>query len=128
MCNCTYLTCRGFDLSHIDVEISVENHIGKRVFTPRITFLPDCKERTKFSFKHTQFPSRLSITMTINKFQRQTLDFFGIYLLEFYDFLWAIICSIIKSHNYFLNRNLEKISVKQYMMKTLQQTLCIEAC
>ncbi|KAM6551270.1 hypothetical protein CsatB_001078 [Cannabis sativa] len=78
--NGTCLICRGFDRNIIDAEIAVRHYIGKRVFIPRIPFLPNVDENTGFPFKRTQFPIRLSFAMTINKSQGQTLDYVGIYL------------------------------------------------
>ncbi|KAG6702148.1 hypothetical protein I3842_07G019400 [Carya illinoinensis] len=80
LCNGTRLICRAFDRNVIDAEIAVGHHSGKRVFIPRIPFLPNVDENSGFPFKRTQFPIRLSFAMTINKSQGQTLDFVGIYL------------------------------------------------
>ncbi|KAG2712304.1 hypothetical protein I3760_04G119000 [Carya illinoinensis] len=80
LCNETRLICRAFDRNVIDAEIAVGHHSGKRVFIPRISFLPNVDENSGFSFKRTQFPIRLSFAMTINKSQGQTLDVVGIYL------------------------------------------------
>ncbi|KAG6713098.1 hypothetical protein I3842_05G134100 [Carya illinoinensis] len=80
LCNGTRLICRAFDRNVIDAEIAVGHHSGKRVFIPRIPFLPNVDENSDFPFKRTQFPIRLSFAMTINKSQGQTLDFVGIYL------------------------------------------------
>ncbi|KAM6570896.1 hypothetical protein CsatA_014976 [Cannabis sativa] len=80
LCNGTRLICRGFDRNIIDAEIAVGHYIGKRVFIPRIPFLPNVDENTGFPFKRTQFPIRLSFAITINKSQGQTLDYVGIYL------------------------------------------------
>ncbi|KAF5447320.1 hypothetical protein F2P56_032879 [Juglans regia] len=80
LCNETRLICRAFDRNVIDAEIAVGHHSGKRVFIPRISFLPNVDENSGFPFKRTQFPIRLNFAMTINKSQGQTLDFVGIYL------------------------------------------------
>ncbi|KAG6670583.1 hypothetical protein I3843_Q054100 [Carya illinoinensis] len=82
LCNGTRLICRAFDQNVIDAEIAVGHHIGKRVFIPRIPFLPNVDENSGFPFKRTQFPIRLSFAMTINKSQGQTLDCVGIYLTQ----------------------------------------------
>ncbi|KAG6726965.1 hypothetical protein I3842_02G107600 [Carya illinoinensis] len=82
LCNGTRLICRPFDQNVIDAEIAVGHHIGKRVFIPRIPFLPNVEENSDFPFKRTQFPIRLSFAMTINKSQGQTLDCVGIYLSQ----------------------------------------------
>ncbi|XP_042968932.1 uncharacterized protein LOC122301587 [Carya illinoinensis] len=80
LCNGTRLICQAFDQNVIDAKIAVGHHSGKRVFIPRIPFLPNVDENSGFPFKRTQFPIRLSFAMTINKSQGQTLDFVGIYL------------------------------------------------
>ncbi|KAM6547230.1 hypothetical protein CsatB_018906 [Cannabis sativa] len=80
LCNGTRLICRAFELNVIDAEIAVGHHRGKRVFIPRIPFLPNVDENSGFPFKRTQFPIRLSFAMTINKSQGQTLDYVGVYL------------------------------------------------
>ncbi|KAG6638160.1 hypothetical protein CIPAW_10G016700 [Carya illinoinensis] len=80
LCNGTRLICQAFDRNVIDAKIAVGNHSGKRVFIPRIPFLPNVDENSSFPFKQTQFPIRLSFAMTINKSQGQTLNFVGIYL------------------------------------------------
>ncbi|XP_060968564.1 uncharacterized protein LOC133036099 [Cannabis sativa] len=78
--NGTRLICRAFEPNVIDAEIDVGHHRGKRVFIPRIPFLPNVDENSGFPFKRTQFPIRLSFAMTINKSQGQTLDYVGVYL------------------------------------------------
>ncbi|KAG7955672.1 hypothetical protein I3843_11G084800 [Carya illinoinensis] len=80
LCNRTRLICRAFDRNVIDAEIAIGHHNGKRVFIPRIPFLPNVDENSGFPFKRTQFPIRLSFAMIINKLQGQILDFVGIYL------------------------------------------------
>ena len=74
------LICRDFQSNVIDAEIASKYYSGKRVFFPRITFIPIENNKYPFSFKRTQFPIRPSIAISINKAQRQTLDFVGIYL------------------------------------------------
>ena len=80
LCNGTRLICRNFDRNVIHAEIAVGHHSGKKVFIPRIPFLPNPDENSGFPFKRTQFPVKLSFAMSINKSQGQTLDFVGIYL------------------------------------------------
>ncbi|KAG2679258.1 hypothetical protein I3760_11G043200, partial [Carya illinoinensis] len=80
LCNGTRLICRNFDRNVIHAEIAVGHHSGKKVFIPRIPFLPIPDENSGFPFKRTQFPVKLSFAMSINKSQGQTLDFVGIYL------------------------------------------------
>ena len=82
LCNGTRLICRRFQPNIIDAEIINGYHSGKRVFLPRIPFIPIENKKYPFPFKRTQFPIRLSFAMTINKAQGQTLDFVGIYLPE----------------------------------------------
>ncbi|KAG2684047.1 hypothetical protein I3760_10G061100 [Carya illinoinensis] len=80
LCNGTRLICRNFDHNVIHAEIAIGHQTGKKVFIPRIPFLPKSDENSGFPFKRTQFPIRLSFAMSINKSQGQTLDFVGIYL------------------------------------------------
>ncbi|KAG2666472.1 hypothetical protein I3760_15G062300 [Carya illinoinensis] len=80
LCNGTWLICRNFDYNVIHAEIAIGHQTGKKVFIPRIPFLPKSDENSGFPFKRTQFPIRLSFAMSINKSQGQTLDFVGIYL------------------------------------------------
>ena len=82
LCNGTRLICRRFDRNVIDAEISVGEHKGKRVFLPRIPFVPVQNVKDVFHFKRKQFPVRLCFAMTINKAQGQTLSYVGIYLRE----------------------------------------------
>ncbi|XP_042969153.1 uncharacterized protein LOC122301853 [Carya illinoinensis] len=51
LCNGTRLICRPFDQNVIDAEIAVGHHIGKRVFIPRMPFLPNVDENSGFPFK-----------------------------------------------------------------------------
>ncbi|XP_042970258.1 uncharacterized protein LOC122302876 [Carya illinoinensis] len=48
LCNGTRLICRAFDRNVIDAEITVGHHIKKRVFIPRIPFLPNVDENSGF--------------------------------------------------------------------------------
>ncbi|KAG6646090.1 hypothetical protein CIPAW_08G169300 [Carya illinoinensis] len=80
LCNGTRLICRNFDHNVIHAEIAIGHQSGKKVFIPRIPFLPRPDENSGFPFKRTQFPIRLSFAMSINKSQGQTLDLVGIYL------------------------------------------------
>lgn len=82
LCNGTRLICNQFNSNVIDVEIIAGDYSGKRVFLPRISFVPIENEKHAFPFKRTQFPIRLSFAMNINKAQGQTLDFVGVYLPE----------------------------------------------
>ncbi|XP_075515340.1 ATP-dependent DNA helicase PIF1-like [Primulina tabacum] len=82
LCNGTRLLCKGFSKNVIYAEISVGTHAGKPAFIPRITLQSPHDDFSSIPFKRKQFPVRLCYTMTINKAQRQTLDFVGIYLKE----------------------------------------------
>ncbi|KAH7522014.1 hypothetical protein FEM48_Zijuj07G0093000 [Ziziphus jujuba var. spinosa] len=82
LCNGTRLICRRFDQNVIDAEISVGEYRGKRVFLPRIPFMPIENVKDVLHFKRKQFPIRLCFAMTINKAQGQTLDYVGVYLPE----------------------------------------------
>ncbi|PON70500.1 DNA helicase Pif1-like [Trema orientale] len=82
LCNGTRLICRHFQRNVIDAEIAVGEYRGKRVFLPRIHFVPLEGHKDPFSFKRIQFPIRPCFAMTINKAQGQTLDFMGLYLPE----------------------------------------------
>ena len=64
----------------IDAEIASGYYSGKRLFLPRIPFIPLENNKYPLPFKRTQFPIRLCFAMTINKAQGQTLDYVGVYL------------------------------------------------
>ncbi|KAG7994263.1 hypothetical protein I3843_01G050200 [Carya illinoinensis] len=51
LCNGTRLICLAFDQNVIDAKIAVGHHSGKRVFIPRIPFLPNVDENSGFPFK-----------------------------------------------------------------------------
>jgi hypothetical protein len=55
-------------------------HVGKRVFLPRIPLCPSDDEMFPFQFKRKQFPIRLGFAMMINKAQGQTIPNVGIFL------------------------------------------------
>ncbi|KAF5481877.1 hypothetical protein F2P56_002491, partial [Juglans regia] len=46
LCNGTRLICRNFERNIIDAEIVVGHHTGKRVFIPRIPFLPNADDNS----------------------------------------------------------------------------------
>uniref|UniRef100_K3XS22 DNA helicase Pif1-like 2B domain-containing protein n=1 Tax=Setaria italica TaxID=4555 RepID=K3XS22_SETIT len=71
LCNGTRLIVRGFQKNSIDAEIVNGQHVGERVFIPRIPRYPSEDLSLLFKFKHKQFPIRLSFVMTINKAQGQ---------------------------------------------------------
>jgi ATP-dependent DNA helicase PIF1 len=82
LCNGTRLVVRGFQRNTIDAEIMVGDHVGKRIFLPRIPLCPSHDEMLPFQFKRKQFPVRLSFAMTVNKAQGQTIPNVGVYLPE----------------------------------------------
>nr|XP_043623580.1 ATP-dependent DNA helicase PIF1-like [Erigeron canadensis] len=82
LCNGTRLICKSFQRNVIDAEIAVGEHVGKRVFLPRIPLCPSENDMFPFKLKRKQFPIRLSFAMTINKAQGQTIPNVGIYLPE----------------------------------------------
>ncbi|CDJ26458.1 unnamed protein product [Triticum aestivum] len=82
LCNGTRLMIRAFQDNAIDAEIVGGQHVGKRVFIPRIPLSPSEDISLSFKLKREQFPIRLSFAMTINKAQGQTIPNVGIYLPE----------------------------------------------
>ncbi|AQK75317.1 hypothetical protein ZEAMMB73_Zm00001d018231 [Zea mays] len=82
LCNGTRLVIRGFQRNSIDAEIVLGQHVGKRIFLPRIPLCPSDEEMFPFQFKRKQFPVRLSFAMTVNKAQGQTIPNVGVYLPE----------------------------------------------
>ncbi|XP_062103729.1 uncharacterized protein LOC133814833 [Humulus lupulus] len=77
LCNGTRLICRAFDRNIIDAEIVVGHHMGKRVFIPRIPFLPNVADNSDFLAVAIQIESTKEIT---TKFQQQTIQ--EIYLID----------------------------------------------
>ncbi|CAA3030170.1 ATP-dependent DNA helicase PIF1-like, partial [Olea europaea subsp. europaea] len=69
LCNGTRLICRRFERNVIDAEVANGEYRGKRVFLPRIPFIPLQSDKNSFPFKRTQFPIRPCFAMTINKAQ-----------------------------------------------------------
>ncbi|KAG2685086.1 hypothetical protein I3760_10G108500 [Carya illinoinensis] len=67
LCNEKRLIYHNFDRNVIHAEIAAGHHSGKKVFIPRIPFLPSPDENSGFPFKRTQFPVKLSFAMSINK-------------------------------------------------------------
>jgi ATP-dependent exoDNAse (exonuclease V) alpha subunit len=80
LCNGTRLVVRGFQRNTIDAEIMVGDHVGKRIFLPRILLCPSNDEMFPFQFKRKQFSVRFSFAMTVNKAQGQTIPNAGVYL------------------------------------------------
>ncbi|KAI3744295.1 hypothetical protein L1987_57372 [Smallanthus sonchifolius] len=62
LCNGTRLICKGFQHNVIDAEIAVGQHIGKRVFLPRIPLCLSEDDMFPFKLKRKQFPIRLSFS------------------------------------------------------------------
>ena len=60
------------------LEVITGINVGQSVILPRINLTPDSV--LPFSSKRRQFPNLLTLCMTINKAQGQTLDCVGIYL------------------------------------------------
>ena len=59
----------------LETTIITGKHAGEDVFIPRIPLRPS---NTPIEFKRLQFPVRLSLAMTINKSQGQTLKVVGV--------------------------------------------------
>ncbi|KAJ9562714.1 LOW QUALITY PROTEIN: hypothetical protein OSB04_007874 [Centaurea solstitialis] len=68
------------DRNVVDAEIAVGQHVGKRVFLPRIPLCPSEDDMFPFKLKRKQFPIRHCFAMTINKAQGQTIPVVGVYL------------------------------------------------
>ena len=81
LCNGTRLIIRHMYRHVLDCEIATgaKQHTGRRVLIPRI-MLSSGEGELPFSLKRKQYPVRLAFGMTINKSQRQTLQFVGGYL------------------------------------------------
>ncbi|XP_062232890.1 uncharacterized protein LOC133930258 [Phragmites australis] len=67
LCNGIRLIVRAFQDNAIDVEIVGGQHVGKRVFIPRITLFPSDDISLPFKFNRKQIPICLNFAMTINK-------------------------------------------------------------
>ena len=80
LCNGTRLICCDFKSRVISAKIASGDFKNTRVFIPRIPLLSSDDEKLPIPFKRTQFPLRLCFAMTINKAERQILDYVGIYL------------------------------------------------
>jgi ATP-dependent DNA helicase PIF1 len=79
LCNGTRLVCRTFQKHVIEAEIITGNNPGTRVFIPRSIISPS-DTGLPLDFKRCQFPVQPAFAMTINKSQRQTLNWVGLYL------------------------------------------------
>ena len=81
LCNGTRLIIHNFGKHVIECEIISGNHIGERIFLPRITLIPN-EQEIPFEFKRKQFPIKLAFALTINKAQGQTIKRLGLYAEE----------------------------------------------
>ena len=80
LCNGTRLLCRALNDNFIDSEILTGHFKGTRVFLHRIPLKAPENLKLPFEKTRTQFPVRLSLALTINKSQGQTIPHVGIYL------------------------------------------------
>nr|XP_043620368.1 ATP-dependent DNA helicase PIF1-like [Erigeron canadensis] len=79
LCNGTRLQVVTLGDRVIEARIISGNHIGKKVFIPRMTLSPSDK-RIPFRLQRRQFPLAVCFAMTINKSQGQSLSKVGLYL------------------------------------------------
>lgn len=79
LCNGTRLMVTHLASRVIQAEIISGNHIGEKVFVPRINMTVK-NSKWPFVLTRKQFPIRLCYGMTINKSQGQTLDIVGLFL------------------------------------------------
>ena len=79
LCNGTRLEVIQLNEHRIKASIISGSHAHKIVLIPRIKLNPS-DANIPFNLHRTQFPVRLSYSMTINKAQGQTFDRVGIYL------------------------------------------------
>ena len=73
---------KAFEDNAIDCEIVNGQHVGMRVFIPRIPLSPLKDISLPFNFKRKLFSVKLSFAMPINKAPGQTIPNVGIYLPE----------------------------------------------
>ena len=81
LCNGTRLILHRLHVRVLDAEILMGSNKGERVLIPRIVLAPS-DVSLPFTLQRTQFPVRLSYSMTINKSQGQTFEKLGLYLPE----------------------------------------------
>ncbi|XP_076039424.1 ATP-dependent DNA helicase PIF1-like [Oratosquilla oratoria] len=79
LCNGTRLEVIQLHEHSIEASIISGSHAPNRVLIPSIKLIPS-DANIPFVLHRTQFPVRLSYSMTINKAQSQTFDIVGIYL------------------------------------------------
>ena len=96
LCNGTRLVVKAFEDNVIDCEIVNEQHVGMRVFIPRIPMSPLEDISLPFKVNRKLFAIRLCFAMTINKAQGQTIPNVGIYLSGPVFFPRTTICCLIQ--------------------------------
>jgi ATP-dependent exoDNAse (exonuclease V) alpha subunit len=77
VCNGSRGILRRYAQRVMEVELITGDHIGHKVFVPRISNYPT-EEQVAFKFSRRQFPVRLAFAMTINKSQGQTVKHVGL--------------------------------------------------
>ncbi|KAI3904873.1 hypothetical protein MKW92_037592 [Papaver armeniacum] len=78
LCNGTRLIVKQIGKRVIEAQILIGNHIGSRVYIPRIIMSPT-DTNLPFVLRRRQFPVKVCFAMTINKSQGQTIKNVGIY-------------------------------------------------
>ncbi|OIT19416.1 hypothetical protein A4A49_61300, partial [Nicotiana attenuata] len=79
LCNGTRLIITRLGNRVIEAKILSVNMAGQKVFIPRMSLTPS-DARIPFKFQRRQFPIVVSLAMTINKSQGQSLSHVGLYL------------------------------------------------
>lgn len=79
LCNGVRLKVLNIYNSVLHCEILTGSHAGQEVLIPKLKLAPS-DANLPFTLQRTQFPIRLSYSMTINKSQGQTFDHVGIFL------------------------------------------------
>ena len=77
ICNGSRGILRRYRHRVMEVELITGDHVGKKVFIPRINNYPT-EQQVAFKFCRRQFPIRLCFAMTINKSQGQTVKHVGL--------------------------------------------------
>ncbi|KAF2351994.1 DNA helicase Pif1-like, partial [Trinorchestia longiramus] len=81
LCNATRMKILQMHQNSIEATLISGSHMGSTVLIPRIKLTPS-DTNLPFTLHRTQFPLKLSYSMTINKAQGQTFDKVGIYLQQ----------------------------------------------